>query len=325
MPSSRGVVVCACSNRLASNWFRRACFSRARRQKCRSGSKGAPGQRKTDLPAKRRDLPIGVFDSGIGGLTVLKALRERLPGESLIYLGDTARLPYGTKSAAAISHYAVQAAHALVSTGIKALVVADNTSSALALETLRTEFPGLPVIGVVEPGATAAGHASANGRIVVIATESTVQAGSYPRAVLNSRPGAQVRSLACPLFVSMTEEGMVDGPIAEQIARHYLAPLFLDPEPALRGDCLLLGCTHFPALAPLLHDLLGPEVAIVDSATTTASAVEDVLTHRRLAATHGTPHIRYMSTDAPDRFARIAAIFVPWPLTAEQVELVDIG
>lgn len=279
-----------------------------------------------NLTAKRRDLPIGVFDSGVGGLTVLKALRERLPHESLVYLGDTARLPYGTKSAAAVSHYAVQAAHALVATGIKALVVADNTSSAHALETLRAEFPGLPVIGVVEPGAAAAGHASAAGRIVVIATESTVQAGSYPRAVLNSRPGAQVTSQACPLFVSMVEEGMVDGPIAEQIARHYLAPLFLDPDPALRGDCLLLGCTHFPALAPMLHRLLGPDVAIVDSATTTASAVEDLLTHRRLAAPHGlTPRIRYMATDATDRFARVAAIFVPWTLAPEQVELVDIG
>ncbi|MGE5476056.1 MAG: glutamate racemase [Bacteroidales bacterium] len=277
------------------------------------------------MTAKTRALPIGVFDSGVGGLTVLSALRERLPRESLVYLGDTARLPYGTKSAAAVSHYAVQAARALVATGIKALVVADNTSSAHALETLRAQFPGLPVIGVVEPGATAAGHASAGGRIAVIATESTVQAGTYPRAILHSRPGAQVVSLACPLFVSMVEEGMVDGPIAEQIARHYLAPLFLDPEPASRCDCLLLGCTHFPALEPLLRRLLGPEVAIVDSATTTASAVEDLLTHRRLATTAQAGGVRYMATDAPDRFARVAGIFVKWPLAADEVELIDIG
>ena len=277
------------------------------------------------MTAKSRDLPIGVFDSGVGGLTVLGALRERLPRESLVYLGDTARLPYGTKSAAAVSHYAVQAARALVATGIKALVVADNTSSAHALETLRAEFRGLPVIGVVEPGAAAAGHASAQGRIAVIATESTVQAGSYPRAILHSRPNAQVVSLACPLFVSMVEEGMVEGPIAEQIARHYLAPLFLDPPEGRRCDCLLLGCTHFPALGPLLRRLLGPEVAIVDSATTTASAVEDLLAHRRLAAASPAGTVRYMATDAPDRFARVAQVFVPWHLTADQVELIDIG
>lgn len=276
------------------------------------------------MPQLTRPLPIGVFDSGVGGLTVLKALRERLPRESLVYLGDTARLPYGTKSAAAVSHYAVQAARALVGIGIKALVVADNTSSALALETLRAEFPGLPVIGVVEPGATAAGHASAQGRICVISTESTVQAGTYPRAILHSRPGAKVVSQACPLFVSMVEEGMVDGPIAEQIARHYLAPLFLNPE-GPRCDCLLLGCTHFPALEPLLRRLLGPEVAIVDSATTTASAVEDLLAHRRLANPAPAGKVRYMATDAPERFARVAQVFVPWPLDAAEVELIDIG
>lgn len=277
------------------------------------------------MTVKTRDLPIGVFDSGVGGLTVLSALRERLPRESLVYLGDTARLPYGTKSAAAVSHYAVQATRALVATGIKALVVADNTSSAHALETLRAEFPGLPVIGVVEPGAAAAGHASAAGRIAVIATESTVQAGSYPRAILHSRPGATVTSLACPLFVSMVEEGMVDGPIAEQIARHYLAPLFLDPLPGQACDCLLLGCTHFPALEPLLRRLLGPEVAIVDSATTTASAVEDLLSHRRLATQRQQGQVRYMATDAPERFARVAGVFVPWAPGPAEVELIDIG
>lgn len=278
------------------------------------------------MSPRQRDLPIGIFDSGVGGLTVLKAVRERLPHESLVYLGDTARLPYGTKSAAAVSTYAVQAARALVATGIKALVVADNTSSAHALETLRAEFPGLPVIGVIEPGATAAGHASAKGRIAVIATESTVQAGTYPRAILHSRPGAVVSSVACPLFVSMVEEGMVEGPIAEQIARHYLTGLFLDPPPGTGCDCLLLGATHFPALEPLLHRLLGADVAIVDSATTTASAVEDLLVHRRLATGRTEPgQVRYMATDAPERFARVAGVFVPWTISPAQVELIDIG
>lgn len=274
-----------------------------------------------------RDLPIGVFDSGVGGLTVLKALRERLPAESLVYLGDTARLPYGTKSAAAVSHYALQAAHALVRMGIKALVVADNTSSAHALEALRAEFPGLPVTGVVEPGAAAAALASAQGRIVVIATDSTVQAGTYPRAIHNSRPGARVISKACPLFVSMVEEGMTDGPIAEQLARHYLDPLFDGADDEQKGDCLLLGCTHFPALADLLRRVVGPGPAIIDSATTTARAVEDLLDHRGLAATRdpGRARVRYLATDAPDRFARVARIFVPWTIAADEVEVVELA
>ena len=270
--------------------------------------------------------PIGVFDSGVGGLTVLKAIRERLPHETLIYLGDTARLPYGTKSAAAVSAYALEAARALVAQGIKALVVADNTSSAHALDALRGQFPGLPVIGVVEPGAQAAGHASPQGRIVVIATESTVRAGTYPRAILNIRPGASVQQLPCPLFVSMAEEGLVDGPIAEQVARHYLTDAFLDADPNRRSDCLLLGCTHFPAFTTLLRRVLGPDVVIVDSATTTARAVEDLLDNRGLASPlgAGTAPIRYLATDAPERFARVAQVFVPWSIAASDVCIVDL-
>jgi glutamate racemase len=272
------------------------------------------------------NLPIGVFDSGVGGLTVLKALRERLPHEPLIYLGDTARLPYGTKSAAAVSTYALEAARALVAIGIKALVVADNTSSAHALDALRAEFPGLPVLGVVEPGAQAAAHASPRGRIMVIATESTVKAGTYPRAILHSRPSASILQLACPLFVSMAEEGMVDGPIALQVAQHYLAGAFIDPPPVDRCDCLLLGCTHFPAFTALLRRLLGPEVAIVDSATTTARAVEDLLDNRAIAAPAGQSGgvIKYLVTDAPERFARVARVFVPWVINSDEVQIVDL-
>ena len=279
------------------------------------------------MMTEQNELPIGVFDSGVGGLTVLKALRERLAHESLIYLGDTARLPYGTKSAAAVSHYALQAAHALVRMGIKALVVADNTSSAHALEALRAEFPGLPVIGVVEPGATAAAIASPQGRIAVIATDSTVLAGIYPRAIHNSRPAAQVTSKACPLFVSMVEEGMTDGPIALQLAHHYLDPLFLNAAPDQRADCLLLGCTHFPALTDLLRHVAGAQTVIVDSATTTARAVEDLLELRALVSPRdpSRAYTRYLATDAPERFARVARIFVPWLINADEVEIIDLG
>jgi len=268
-------------------------------------------------------LPIGIFDSGVGGLTVLKAVRDRLPGESLVYLGDTARLPYGTKSAQTVAAYALEASRRLVAEGIKALLVADNTSSAHALDGLRAEFPGLPVIGVVEPGATAAAAASAHGRIAVVATESTVQAGTYLRAITHSRPNARVVQLACPLFVSMVEEGLVDGPIAEQIARHYLDPLFTGPEAA---DCLLLGCTHFPALTPLFHRLLGPNVAVVDSATTTAMVLEDLLSLRRLRnGRTGGGSVRYLATDAPERFARVSRVFVPWVITEGEIESIDLG
>lgn len=273
------------------------------------------------------DLPIGVFDSGVGGLTVLKALRQRLPGEALVYLGDTARLPYGSKSAQAIGAYALAATRRLVAMGVKALVVADNTSSAHALAALRTEFAGLPVIGVVEPGAAAAANASAGGRIVVIASESTVEAGAYPKAIHECRPGASVVSRACPLFVAMIEEGITDGPIAEMIARHYLDPLFGGPPTGDgAGDCLLLGCTHFPVLLPLLRRLLGPTVAIVDSAATTAMVVADLLAVRGLRRRRpGPPPPRYLATDAPERFARVAKVFVPWPIGAAEVDLVDIG
>ncbi|MDA8230537.1 MAG: glutamate racemase [Magnetospirillum sp.] len=271
--------------------------------------------------------PIGVFDSGVGGLTVLKALRDRMPSEALLYLGDTARLPYGTKSARAVNAYALEAARALVDAGIKALVVADNTSSAHALDSLRNVFPGLPVVGVVEPGAAAAAHASATGRIVVIATESTVQAETYPPAIRATRPDATVIQQACPLFVALAEEGMVDGPIAEQVARHYLAPLFADRPPAERGDCLLLGCTHFPVFAPLLRRLLGPEVAIVDSATTTARAVESLLDALALAAPRrdAPAPLRYLATDSPDRFAQVSKVFVSWRIAAAEVERMDLA
>lgn len=280
-------------------------------------------------------LPIGVFDSGIGGLTVLRALAERLPAESLIYLGDTARLPYGTKSADAIHHYALEAAGALVAQGIKALVVADNTSSAHALEALKLAFPDLPVIGVVEPGARAAAAASRSGHIAVMSTESTARAGTYPRAIAACRPDSRVVPLACPLFISMVEEGMVDGPIAEMVARHYLGDLILGaPEnrsssvsPRDRPDCLLLGCTHLPPLLPLFKRVLPAGTALVDSATTTAHTVAVLLADRSLACERPSAgrRIRYLVTDGPDRFSRVAPIFMPKRIHPDEIEVVHLG
>jgi glutamate racemase len=271
------------------------------------------------------DRPIGIFDSGVGGLTVLRALRERLPAESLLYLGDTARLPYGTKSPETIARYAVQAAGLLVERGIKLLVVACNTASAHALDALRDAYPDIEVTGVIEPGAEAACAASVSGRIAVIATESTAKAGAYQHAIQRIRDDAEVVTQACSVFVALAEEGWLDGPVAEAAAQRYLAPLFGDGA-GIRPDTLVLGCTHFPLLSPVLKAIVGPGVTLVDSAVTTAHVVAGMLERAGVAAGNSTvpASIRLLATDAPDRFARVAANFLPFPITAAMVELVDL-
>lgn len=267
-------------------------------------------------------LPIGVFDSGVGGLTVLDALRRRLPSEHFLYLGDTARLPYGTKSRASITQYSVQAAELLVQHGIKCLVIACNTASAVALEALQERFRPLPVIGVVEPGAEAGCEVSRGGRIAVIATESTVREGAYQRAILRRRPDAIVMAKACPLFVALAEEGMTSGPIADAVAHWYLDELLS----AQRPDTLVLGCTHFPVLAAVLQAVAGDAVALVDSAATTAMALERLLAERQLLNPGPGPgRLRLLATDGPERFARVGSLFLHEPLTAADVQLVDLG
>src|SRR6476660_9647772 len=196
-----------------------------------------------------RGHPIGVFDSGMGGLTVMRALMARLPRESFIYLGDTARLPYGSKSADTVTRYAVQCARALTAHRIKLLVVACNTASATALPALTATLKPIPVIGVIEPGAEAAVAAAAQGRIAVIATEGTVKGGAYMRAIHARNPRAVVTQQACPLFVALAEEGLTEGPIPELVAQRYLNPLL---ENSARPECLVLGCTHFPALKKMI-------------------------------------------------------------------------
>ncbi|UEM02260.1 glutamate racemase [Skermanella rosea] len=272
------------------------------------------------------DRPIGIFDSGVGGLTVLRALRERLPTEQLLYLGDTARLPYGTKSPETIARYAVQAAGLLVGRGVKLLVIACNTASAHALDALRDAYPQIEVTGVIEPGAEAACAASASGRIAVIATESTARAGAYEAAIRRIRGDADVATQACSVFVALAEEGWLDGPVAEAAARRYLAPLFADKDAGSRPDTLVLGCTHFPLLSPVLETVVGPGVALVDSARTTADRVALMLERAGVASRslHFPAEIRLLATDAPDRFARVAANFLPFPITPAMVELVDL-
>jgi glutamate racemase len=270
--------------------------------------------------------PIGVFDSGVGGLTVLRALLERLPHEDFVYLGDTARLPYGTKSPGSIRAYSLQAARLLHERGVKCLVVACNTASSIALDALTQEFAPVPVLGVLEPGAAAACRATRRGRIAVLATESTVRGGAYQAAIARRLPDAVVTARPCPLFVALAEEGWTDGPVVEGVIHRYLDGVFVDGADDSHPDTLLLGCTHFPVLAPALAKVLGPEVQIVDSAATTAASLAEVLESRGLA--RGDPRqgkVTLLATDGPERFARVGAVFLGRPLAAVDVEIVDLA
>jgi len=275
------------------------------------------------LPGVR--APVGVFDSGVGGLTVLRALESRLPHEDFVYLGDTARLPYGTKSSQSIRRYALQAAALLKSRGVKCLVVACNTASALALDALSDEFAPIPVLGVLEPGAAAACRATRSGRIAVIATESTVRGRAYERAIARRLPSAVVSARACALFVALAEEGWTEGPIVEAVARRYLDDLF-SAGPGEGPDTMVLGCTHFPVLAPALQKVLGPGVTVVDSAGTTAAALAGILADRGLAAPpgQGRGSSTLLATDGTERFARVGGNFLGRPLDATAVEAVDL-
>jgi glutamate racemase len=263
--------------------------------------------------------PIGIFDSGMGGLTVMRALAARLPHERFLYLGDTARLPYGTKSADTVRRYALQAARALTAQQVKLVVIACNTAS-VSLAALQEALAPLPVIGVIEPGAEAALKAAPDGPIAVIATEGTVKGGAYVRAI-HALSTAPVVQQACPLFVPMAEEGLTSGPIAEAVAHRYLDPLMARlPKPR----ALVLGCTHFPALKDVIARAVGPEVMLVDSAATTAEAVARLLDERGLASSGRTGEHHFFATDAPDRFARVGEIFFGSPIDAGAVEQVDL-
>lgn len=269
------------------------------------------------------ELPIGIFDSGVGGLTVLKAVRARLPHEHLLYLGDTARLPYGTKGPETVTRYAVQAASHLVERGIKLLVVACNTASAAAMPALVREFAPLPVIGVVEAGAEAAVKTSKSGHIAVLATEGTVQGGAYERAIAARRPEARVFAQACSLFVALAEEGWTKGPLVESVVREYLHPLL--EEQRLDGlDCLVLGCTHFPLLKEAIAQVAGPELKLVDSGETVADAAAAMLAKAGLSRASGKGDARFLATDGAERFARVGSLFLGETIKAADVEIVDL-
>src|SRR6267143_6777062 len=250
--------------------------------------------------ASSRRPKIGVFDSGVGGLTVLKALVEQIPEADYLYFGDTARLPYGSKSAATVAHYAVGAVRYLQDQGAELLVIACNTATALALDEIKIKAAaGVKVIGVIEPGAEAAAAASRKRRVVVIGTDATISSHAYRRA-LEARKVA-VREKACPLFVPLVEEGWVEHPVTVQVAKIYLAEAF--SEDAGNGndddaDVLVLGCTHYPLIKPLLRRVSPEHIAIVDSAESTAQDVARELGHKVKSMPRGVPRLKFFATDS---------------------------
>lgn len=263
------------------------------------------------------NAPIGIFDSGVGGLTVAGAIFTALPQDSTIYFGDTARVPYGPKSPRTVTRYSHEILDWLLGQGVKAVVVACNTSTAHALPSLVRSAP-VPVVGVVEPGARAAVEATRTGRIGVIGTVGTINSSAYEQAIQRLLPKAVVLQQSCPLLVPLAEEGWFDHPAAELIALEYLAFLMEN-----EIDTLVLGCTHYPLLKPLLSRILGPEVTLIDSAEQTARAVGDVLTQLGLqAAPDVSPTHRFFVSDEEDRFLEVGRRFLgEWLLEAERVDL----
>jgi len=265
-----------------------------------------------------RSAPIGVFDSGIGGLTVVHELMRQLPHESIIYFGDTARVPYGPKSPETVRRYSREIAGYLVDQGVKAIVVACNTATAHALPVLRGELP-VPVVGVVDPGARAAVAGSGSGRIGVIGTMGTINSGAYERAIRAIAPDATITTRACPLFVPFIEEGWLDHEATRLVAREYL-----DPMARASVDALVLGCTHYPLLKPLIGEILGQQVRLIDSAEETAAETGRVLDRLDVRADEDDMRCyRFIASDAPEQFLRMGQRFLGE--TVKHVDTVTLG
>ncbi len=250
-----------------------------------------------------RNRPIGVFDSGVGGLTVVRALMAALPHERIVYFGDTARVPYGVKSSATVAGYAAQITDFLLKCDVKMLVVACNTMAAVAMNVI-TDMSPVPVINVLDAGAAAAARATRNRRVGVLATLTTVHSGAYVRALESCRQDLTIVSQACPLFVPLVEEGWVDHPVTALTAREYLAPVL-----AAAVDTIVLGCTHYPLLRPVLGRLAGDQVTLIDSASTTAAEVDEVLRASDLACVEQRlAHHEFHVTDFPQRFRAVGEL-----------------
>lgn len=249
------------------------------------------------------ELPIGIFDSGVGGLTVMKEIIELLPGENIIYFGDTARVPYGTRSRETVIKYSIENTEFLMSKGIKALVVACNTASSVSLAFLRREF-AVPVIGVVEPGARAVAAATKLKKVAVIGTEATVNSHSYEEAIKAIDSSVEVSSIACPLFVPLIEEGWLNGEIVKLTAEKYLSSLRYNGV-----DSLVLGCTHYPMIKDVIKDVVG--VRLIDSAVETAKEVKQVLEEKGMLRQSGEEGSReFFVTDFPEKFSHVGENFL---------------
>ncbi|GAB5046800.1 glutamate racemase [Thermodesulfovibrio sp. TK110] len=255
-----------------------------------------------------REKPIGIFDSGIGGLTVLREIAKLLPNENLIYLGDTARVPYGIRSAETVIKYSLECATFLFKKEIKMLVVACNTSSSVSLEFLREKLP-VPVIGVIEPGVRAALKVTENGKIGIIGTEATIQSEAYPKKIKSIKPNAEVISKACPLFVPLVEEGILEGSIAELVVERYLKDLKNSGI-----DTLILGCTHYPLLKKTIQKYMDG-IRLVDSAQEIALEVKNLLINQELINKSTKLGLKtFYVTDAPERFKKIGEIFLNYEI-----------
>ena len=265
----------------------------------------------------RSAAPIGVFDSGLGGLTVAHAIMRQLPAESLIYFGDTARVPYGPKSPDTVRRYSREICAFLMEQGVKAIVVACNTATAHALPALRDELE-VPVIGVVEPGARAAVRATRTGHIGVIGTAGTIRSQAYVRAIHAENPDVRVTALACPLFVPLVEEGWTNHEATHLVAEEYLGPFVKDAI-----DTLVLGCTHYPLLKPLIGEIIGRSVRLIDSAEETAADARRMLAVNELTAGDGEGTYRFIASDDPQQFLTLGRRFLGSAI--ERVEVRTFG
>ena len=260
--------------------------------------------------------PIGIFDSGIGGLTVVKDVMKQLPNESIVYFGDTARVPYGSKSKSTVTKFSAQIIRFLLKQDVKAIIIACNTVNSNCIEELRRMFPEITITGVVEPGVTMALRTTKNNRIGVIGTEATIGSGRYPELLQAANPDIQVFGKACPMFVPLVEDGWSEHSVAEQVASVYLEPILKE-----QVDAIVLGCTHYPILASTIQKVVGPDVELINPANEAAYQMGEYLEARNMRS-ESTPAYRFYVSDHAERVKRFAKMFLDYPV--QEVETIDI-
>lgn len=272
-----------------------------------------------------KDSPVGIFDSGMGGLSIVRAMKRIMPSENCIYLGDTARVPYGPRGPETVRRYSLEAGANLAAGGAKAILIACNTATVAALDALREAHPGIPVFGVVEPGVRVAVQVTRNRHVAVIGTAGTIKSGQYEKLMALMLPGVKTSGIACPLLVSMVEEGWMDGPAVEAAAARYLDPVFSVPEKD-RPDTLILGCTHFPFLEASLRKVLGPGVTLVDPADLTIHDLEQALAMKNQVREAGkTASYEFRASGDPEQFAVVGGMILETPMRPESIVTMTLG